>query len=92
MKIIKGPVGSGKTKELIAVAAESGNSVIVTGRVESIIEKIHRYGYTNIQVVSYEEFLHEAKKDLNYFIDKMDDFIEYLSANVGEIAGYTIVA
>ena len=86
MKIISGNQGSGKTRVLVAKAAHS-NGVIVCGDVERMIEKIHAYGYTGIDVVSYDEFIENAlwKDGRKYYVRRAEELLKALNVESASI-------
>ena len=92
-KII-GARGIGKTKKLIEKASMS-DGLIVCKDPTSMLEKIHEYGYSRIQVVSYKDykeyFKNKTENEINYsdkpvFIDELSCFMKYLDNN---LKGYT---
>jgi len=76
--IIKGP-GCGKTKELIEIAAEE-HSVIVCQNVDRMLEKIHAYGYTGIEVISFADYLtHAPDFHKTYCIDDLGSLANFIN-------------
>lgn len=79
--------GSGKTKELIEFAAETG-ATIVCENPDRMIAKIHGYEKTGIRVISYGDFMVQSETDntTKYCIDELENFCEYLN-----ISAFTFV-
>lgn len=79
-KIIREP-GSGKTKDLMMLCAESG-ATLVCRNPEAMLVKAHAYG-CNINIISYLDFLQtSAFSQNNAYLDDIDEFLEIIGCNV----------
>lgn len=87
MNIIKGPRGTGKTKQLIEFAEKTG-AVIVCENVNRMIEKCHGYGKIGLTVISYADYLNlvDLSENTKYCIDDMESFCAYAN-----IKAFTII-
>lgn len=89
MKIINVPRGSGKSEELIRLAAENNCSIVVSSaaKKDKILEKI-LYNKSRVPVYTVAEFLHGVNgavftKEDKICIDDMDEVLQ-------EIIGFNI--
>ena len=87
--VIEGPRGIGKTKQLADYIYNHNldNSFLVCANTTKMIEKLYTWGYKEVKVISYKDFLEldfSAKIDHEYYIDNLNEFLTYL-----KIDGYT---
>lgn len=86
IKIIGAP-GSGKTKQLMAMCAEE-NATLVCKNPEAMVVKAHAYGYKNINIISYTDFLKTSDYNQNNaYIDDIDEFLELIGCFVKGFGG-----
>lgn len=84
MEKIIGGQGTGKTKELIAIA-NAQNAVIVCETPDRMVEKIHGYGYVGIECISYEDYIAigadkaNAQPGKKYVVDDIEGFLYHIS-------------
>ena len=90
MKIIARPMGTGKTEELLRLAAEDKALVFAENKAE-LQEKANTHGII-VQVVDWNDILNTDYGDMPIYIHRMDDVIKhYFKEDYGlELKGYSI--
>lgn len=74
--------GSGKTSRLMLLAKEH-NGIVVCANPNSMREKAHRYGFTEIEFMSYADFIKTIKEQsVDVPMHLPDGNIELLSCNI----------
>lgn len=84
MEMFIGPRGIGKTRKLVEAAAKV-NGVIVCKDTARMIEKLYGYGYQDLRVISYEDFITCDKAEDKFFIVKLCELLSLFN-----IAGATV--
>ena len=75
MKVIARPMGTGKTEELLRLAAEDKALVFAENKAE-LQEKANAYGII-VQVVDWDDILNTDYGDMPIYIHRMDDIIKH---------------
>ena len=90
MKVIARPMGTGKTEELLRLAAEDKALVFAENKAE-LQEKANAYGII-VQVVDWDDLLNTNYGDIPIYIHRMDDVIKhFFEEDYGlELNGYSI--
>ena len=89
MKAIIRKLDSGKAKELIAFAAEN-NATIVTENPFAFKVKAETYGYPNIDVMAWEDFIYAKDLSKPVVIHNIDKFVNWFSGN--KLIGFSATA
>lgn len=90
MKVIARPMGTGKTEELLRLAAENKALVFAENKAE-LQEKANAYGIT-VQVVDWDDIFHTDYRNMPIYIHRMDDVVKhYFEEDYDlELKGYSI--
>lgn len=90
MKVIARPMGTGKTEELLRLAAEDKALVFAENKAE-LQEKANAYGIT-VQIVDWDDIYHNDYGEMPMYIHRMDDVVKhYFEEDYGlELKGYSI--
>ena len=90
MKVIARPMGTGKTEELLRLAAEDKALVFAENKAE-LQEKANAYGIT-VQVVNWDDILNNDYGEMPMYIHRMDDVVKhYFKEDYGlELKGCSI--
>ena len=91
MKVIARPMGTGKTEELLRLAAEDKALVFAENKAE-LQAKANAYGIT-VQVVDFDDIVHTYYgEDVPIYIHRMDNFVKhYFAEDYGfQLKGYSI--
>lgn len=90
MKVIARPMGTGKTEELLRLAADNKALVFAENKAE-LQEKANAYGII-VQVVDWADILNTDYGDMPIYIHRMDDVVKhYFEEDYGlELKGYSI--
>ena len=90
MKVIARPMGTGKTEELLRLAAKDKALVFAENKAE-LQEKANAYGIT-VQVVNWDDILNNDYGEMPMYIHRMDDVVKhYFEEDYGlELKGYSI--
>lgn len=90
MKVIARPMGTGKTEELLRLAAENKALVFAENKAE-LQEKANAYGII-VQVVDWDDIYHNDYGKMSMYIHRMDDVVKhYFEEDYGlELKGYSI--
>jgi len=90
MKVIARPMGTGKTEELLRLAADNKALVFAENKAE-LQEKANAYGII-VQVVDWDDILNTDYGDMPIYIHRMDDVVKhYFEEDYGlELKGYSI--
>ena len=93
MKVIVGPRGTGKTKELLFAAQQEGG-IVLTGNKRALQEKARAYGIEGVTIVDWDDIIYRDN-ELNskpLFVHKLDDVIEsYFWDDYGfRLKGYSL--
>ena len=75
MKVIARPMGTGKTEELLRLAAEDKALVFAENKAE-LQEKANTYGII-VQVVDWDDMYHNNYNDMPMYIHRMDDVVKH---------------
>lgn len=87
MKKIIGEPGSGKTKKLMALCQQE-NATLVCKNPEAMLVKAHAYGYKNINIISYYNFLKTSTYNQNNaYLDDIDEFLQVIGCVVSGYGG-----
>ena len=85
-KIIREP-GSGKTREIMGLCAAE-NAYFVCKKPEAMEVKAHAYGYGNIEIISYQDYLLDSKYNkYNCYFDDIDELLEFLGFKIKGFGG-----
>ena len=76
MKVIARPMGTGKTEELLRLAAENKALVFAENKAE-LQEKANAHGII-VQVVDWDDILNTDYGDMPIYIHRMDDVVKHL--------------
>lgn len=76
MKVIARPMGTGKTEELLRLAAENKALVFAENKAE-LQKKANAYGII-VQVVDWDDILNTNYGDMPIYIHRMDDVVKHL--------------
>ena len=92
MKIIARPVDTGKTAELLRLAAED-KAFVLTNKKAELQEKANAYGIT-VQIIDWDDLI-DIPPDSEYnkvYIHRMDEFIaEWLETDYKlKVEGYSV--
>lgn len=92
MKIIARPVDTGKTAELLRLAAED-KAFVLTNKKAELQEKANAYGIT-VQIIDWDDLI-DIPSDSEYnkvYIHRMDEFIaEWLETDYKlKVEGYSV--
>lgn len=90
MKVIARPMGTGKTEELLRLAAEDKALVFAENKAE-LQEKANAYGII-VQIVDWDDIYHNDYGEIPMYIHRMDDVVKhYFEEDYGlELKGYSI--
>ena len=90
MKVIARPMGTGKTEELLRLAAEDKALVFAENKAE-LQEKANIYGIT-VQIVDWDDILSTDYSGIPIYIHRMDDVIKhFFEEDYGlKLNGYSI--
>lgn len=77
---------SGKTSRLLLLAKEN-KGIIVCSNPQAMRYKAKQYGFEDIQVISYEDFIKFNYPEYTYYIDEIDKLLWTICPTS---AGYTI--
>lgn len=75
MKVIARPMGTGKTEELLRLAAKDKALVFAENKVE-LQEKANAYGII-VQVVDWDDILNTDYGNMPIYIHRMDDIVKH---------------
>lgn len=89
MFVVEGMKGTGKTKILAKYIHDKkvDKGFLVCANTTKMIEKLYTWGYKDVRVISYKDFLELdplIKSENEYYIDNINKFFSYLM-----IDGYT---
>lgn len=85
-KIIREP-STGKTKELIDICAKEG-AILACKNPEAMRVKAYAYGYKNVELISYEDYLINSKQyNGNVYFDDIDDFLKSIGCIIKGFGG-----
>lgn len=91
MKVIARPAGTGKTEELLRLAAED-KAFVLTDSKAALQEKANAYGIV-VQIIDWDDLIDIDCTEYNkVYIHKMDDFIHnwlYEDYNL-QLEGYSV--
>lgn len=80
MKIISGERGTGKTKQLLELAADTG-AVILTRNARALYAKAHAYGITNLRIYEPNEYNYDDLFAEKILLHKAEEFLpEYFKS------------
>ena len=91
MKVIARPMGTGKTEELLQLAAKDKALVFAENKAE-LQAKANAYGIT-VQVVDFDDIVNTYYgEDVPIYIHRMDNFVKhYFAEDYGfQLKGYSI--
>lgn len=90
MKVIARPMGTGKTEELLRLAAENKALVFAENKTE-LQGKANAYGIT-VQIVDWDDILSTDYSGMPIYIHRMDDVIKhFFEEDYGlKLNGYSI--
>ena len=90
MKVIARPMGTGKTEELLRLAAKDKALVFAENKAE-LQEKANAYGII-VQIVDWDDIYHNDYGEMPMYIHRMDDVVKhYFEEDYGlELKGYSI--
>ena len=90
MKVIARPMGTGKTEEILRLAAEDKALVFAENKAE-LQEKANAYGII-VQIVDWDDIYHNDYGEMPMYIHRMDDIVKhYFEEDYGlELKGYSI--
>ena len=90
MKVIARPMGTGKTEEILRLAAEDKALVFAENKAE-LQEKANAYGII-VQIVDWDDIYHNDYGEMPMYIHRMDDVVKhYFEEDYGlELKGYSI--
>ena len=71
---------SGKARELVAFAA-ANNATIITENPDAFKVKAHNYGYDNVRVMSWSDFVCSEPPEDNVVIHNIDKMMNWFSGN-----------
>lgn len=80
--------GSGKTSRLMLIAKEN-DATFVCWNPNVLRDKAFEYGITDINFISYKEFLENREKIQKYVLDELELFLKYIAQN-STLIGYTL--
>jgi hypothetical protein len=88
MFIISGGRGTGKTKALLEKACDNGG-IVVCRDPSAMRERAHKYGITNLEIISYEALYSNQviSEDKPVYIHDVNKFITH---SFPEVTGYTL--
>lgn len=92
MKVIARPVGTGKTKELIAAASEAGGLILTTNK-RALRAKAEAYGYVGLEIIELGDLIYgNYTEEKPLFVHKLDDVMErYFKQDFDlELRGYSV--
>lgn len=83
--------GTGKTSRLMLIAKEN-NALFVCSNPDAMRYKARAYGIDGIEFISYGEFFHNYKGQINvkYVIDELENFLRSTMFYSTELVGYTL--
>lgn len=90
MKVIARPMGTGKTEELLRLAAKDKALVFAENKAE-LQEKANTYGIT-VQIIDWDDIYHNDYGEMPMYIHRMDNVVKhYFEEDYGlELKGYSI--
>ena len=80
MKTIIRRRDSGKARELIEYAVKN-NAIIVTENPFAFKVKAESYGFPDVDVMAYEDFLYAKELEKNVVVHNIDKFVNWFSGN-----------
>ena len=91
MKIISGERGTGKTKQLLELAAETG-AVILTTNARALYAKAHGYGITNLRIYEPGEYNFDDLFKDKILLHKTEEFLPAYFKSVfdAELIGFSL--
>ena len=92
MKVIARPVGTGKTKELLAEVQKT-NGIVLTLNKRALQEKARTYGIFGLEIVDWNDLLYgNFSQEKPLYVHKLDDVMkEYFWDDFGvNLEGYSI--
>ena len=91
MKIISGERGTGKTKQLLELAAETG-AIILTSNSRALYAKAHGYGITNLRIYEPSEYNYDDLFMEKILIHKAEELLPSYFKNFfdAEVIGMTL--
>ena len=92
MKAIARPIGTGKTKELLLLAAEN-NGYVFTNNKRALQVKAEAYGIYNLEIIDWDDLFGGALNSAKpIYIHKLEDVMqELLYADYGlNLEGFTV--
>ena len=85
MKVIAKPRGTGKTRELFALAAQN-NGQVLTSNKRALRAKANNYGWYNLSIIDWSDMLYgEYNKDKPLYIDNAEEVFAELFENDFEL-------
>lgn len=90
MKVIARPMGTGKTEELLRLAAKDKALVFAENKAE-LQEKANAYGII-VQVIDWDDIYNNDYGEMPMYIHRMDDVVKhFFEEDYGlELKGYSI--
>ena len=90
-KYIIGARGTGKTKQLLELAAETG-AVILTTNSRALYTKAHSYGITNLRIYEPNEYNYDDLFEEKILLHKAEELIPAYFKSVfdAEVIGMTL--
>ena len=80
-KIISRP-GTGKTRLIMEHCVEEG-ATFVCRNPEAMRVKAYAYGFTNLDIISYIEYLQNSKEyKYNCYLDDIDEFLDSIGCKI----------
>ena len=89
-KKVIGEPGSGKTKKIMELCANEKASFVCKNP-EAMRVKAHAYGFDNLTILSYGEFITSSHFERNnVYLDDIDEFLETIGCLVKGFGGNAI--